>query len=225
MHIHVLTRSSDQHDPIFTDDRCTCQHNRVPNPVPRKSMAALRKFASFPSHDGFAENCAQVVRRGDGSSRATGLGTSIDRGAHPSRKEEHLARTRRESRAIRDARKFELLRRSEPKDKTALRDLCMSLKIPLSGHETKLQLTKKIKEMQGEREPSRQAILNFGRHQGRTFEWVWSRQTASWQCRQLWTRVFPRLHNCESLPYTCSSPWRHLRELRIHRAERCTAFG
>ena len=53
----------------------------------------------------------------------------------------------------------------------------MSLKIPLSGHETKLQLTKKIKEMPAEREPSRQAILNFGRHRGRTFEWVWSRQT------------------------------------------------
>ena len=102
--------------------------------------------------------------RGDRPSRATGLGTSIDRGVHSSRKEEHLARTRRESKAIKDTRKFELLRRSEPKDNTELRDLCMSLKIPLSGHETKLQLTKKIKEMQAEREPSRQAILNFGRH-------------------------------------------------------------
>ena len=45
------------------------------------------------------------------------------------------------------------------KNETELRDSYKSLNIRLSGHETQPQLTKKIKEMQAERETSRQAIL------------------------------------------------------------------
>ena len=58
------------------------------------------------------------------------------------------------------------------KNKTELRDVCKVLSIPLSGRETKPQLTRKIKEAQAEREPLRQAILDFGRHRGKTYEWV-----------------------------------------------------
>ena len=58
------------------------------------------------------------------------------------------------------------------KNKTELRDVCKALSIPLSGHETKPQLTKKIKEVQAEREALRQATLGFGRHQWKTQEWV-----------------------------------------------------
>ena len=54
------------------------------------------------------------------------------------------------------------------KNKTGLSDVCKALSIPLSGHETKPQLTRKIKE----REPPRQATLDFGRHRGKTYEWV-----------------------------------------------------
>ena len=43
------------------------------------------------------------------------------------------------------------------KNKTELRDVCKALRIPLSGHETKPQLTLKINEVQAEREPLRQA--------------------------------------------------------------------
>ena len=58
------------------------------------------------------------------------------------------------------------------KNKTELRDVCKVLSIPLSGRETKPQLTRKIKEVQAEREPLRQATLDFGRHRGKTYEWV-----------------------------------------------------
>ena len=47
-----------------------------------------------------------------------------------------------------------------------------SKNIPLSEHETKPQLTRKIKEVRAEREPLRQAILDLGRHRGKTYEWV-----------------------------------------------------
>ena len=53
------------------------------------------------------------------------------------------------------------------KNETELRDMCKTLNIPLSGYETKPQLTRKIKEVQAEREPLRQATLDFGRHQGK----------------------------------------------------------
>ena len=50
--------------------------------------------------------------------------------------------------------------------------MCKTLRIPLSGHQTKPQLTRKIKEVQAEREPLRQETLDFGRHRGKTYEWV-----------------------------------------------------
>ena len=46
------------------------------------------------------------------------------------------------------------------KNKTELRELCKALSFPLSGHETKPQLTRKIK---AEREPPRQADSRGGR--------------------------------------------------------------
>ena len=58
------------------------------------------------------------------------------------------------------------------KNKTELRDLRKTLSIPLSGHETKPQLTRKIKEVQAEREKLRQATVDFGRHRGKTYECV-----------------------------------------------------
>ena len=58
------------------------------------------------------------------------------------------------------------------KNKTDLREVCKALSIPWSGHETKPLLTRKIKVVQAEREPLRQAILDFGRHRGKTYEWV-----------------------------------------------------
>ena len=48
----------------------------------------------------------------------------------------------------------------------------MSPSIPSSGYETKSHLTRKIKEVQSEREPLRQAILDFGRHREKTYAWV-----------------------------------------------------
>ena len=51
--------------------------------------------------------------------------------------------------------------------------MCKALSIPLSGHETKPQLTRNhLKEVQAEREPLRQAIVDFGRHRGKSYEWV-----------------------------------------------------
>ena len=58
------------------------------------------------------------------------------------------------------------------KNKTELRDVCKALSIPSSGHKTKPQLTSKIKDAQAEREPLRQATVDFGRHRGKTYEWV-----------------------------------------------------
>ena len=48
------------------------------------------------------------------------------------------------------------------KHKTEPKDLCKSRSIPVSGHETKPKLTRKIKETQAQREPLRQEILDFG---------------------------------------------------------------
>ena len=68
------------------------------------------------------------------------------------------------------------------KNSTELRDVCKMLSIPLSGHETTPQLTRKINEIQVEREPLRQATLDFGRHRRKTFEWVCAhgRQYCKW---------------------------------------------
>ena len=64
------------------------------------------------------------------------------------------------------------MRRLEPKEQDKLREVCKALSFPLSGHETKPQLTRKIKEVQAEREALRQATLDLGRDRGKTYEWV-----------------------------------------------------
>ena len=47
-----------------------------------------------------------------------------------------------------------------------------ALSFPLSGHGMKPQLTRKIKEVQAERQPLRQVTLDFGRHREKAHEWV-----------------------------------------------------
>ena len=68
------------------------------------------------------------------------------------------------------------------KNWTELRDVCKALSIPWSGHEPKPQLTRKIKEEQAERAPLQQATLDFGRHRGKTYEWVGAhdKQNCEW---------------------------------------------
>ena len=68
------------------------------------------------------------------------------------------------------------------KNKTELREVSEALSIPLSGDETKPPLTRKIKEVQAERAPLRYAILDFGRHRGKTYEWVCAHDK---QCRDV----------------------------------------
>ena len=58
------------------------------------------------------------------------------------------------------------------KHKTELKEVCKALSIPLSGHETKPQVTRTMKQVQAKREPLRQAIQDFGRHRGKTCERV-----------------------------------------------------
>ena len=60
------------------------------------------------------------------------------------------------------------------------------------------QLRRKIKE-NVERDPSCWAILSFGRHREKTFEWVSAHDNSfvSGQCRRLWRRVLsPQLREC-----------------------------
>ena len=62
------------------------------------------------------------------------------------------------------------------KNKEELNHACVELQIPLTGNETKPQLTRKIKEKQM---PTPDALANdmladFGKYRGRTYEWIWS---------------------------------------------------
>ena len=100
------------------------------------------------------------------------MGTSCERGVHSSGKEEHLARTRGKATKSEMNDSTNVCAGPNQKNKTELRDLCKTLGIPLSGHKTKPQLTRKIKEVQAERQPPRQATLDFGRHGGKRYEWV-----------------------------------------------------
>ena len=88
------------------------------------------------------------------------MGTNIQCGVRSAQGEEHLARTRGESNQVAGERQLERVRGLSQKNKTELRDLCKALSIPLSGHETKPQLARKIKEVQAEREPLRRASLD-----------------------------------------------------------------
>ena len=98
----------------------------------------------------------------DGTTGTAGMGTSCERGTRASQKEEHLARKSE----MND--NPNVCAGLSQKNKTELRDVYKALSIPLSGHETKPQVTRKIKEVQAEREPLRQATLDFGRHRGET---------------------------------------------------------
>ena len=86
------------------------------------------------------------------------------------------------------------------KNKTELRDVCKPLSIPLSGHETKPRLTRKIKEVQAEREPLRQATLDFGRHRGKTYEWVGGADSRGGRCYSVATAEEVRDARVKSSP-------------------------
>ena len=114
-----------------------------------KSLFDLKISGSIISDDDIHENRSRVARRSDGTTGRGGMGTSCECGFCASRKEEHLARTREEGDEVRDERQSERMRRFEPqKKKTELREVRKAPSIPLSGHETKPQLTWKIKEVQ-----------------------------------------------------------------------------
>ena len=62
------------------------------------------------------------------------------------------------------------------KNNEELKQVCTELQIPLTGNETKPQLTRKIKEKQT---PTPEVLkddmlADFGKHRGRTYEWIWS---------------------------------------------------
>ena len=62
------------------------------------------------------------------------------------------------------------------KTKEELKQICMELQIPLTGNETKPQLTRKIKEKQTPTPEvlADDTIADFGKYRGRTYEWIWS---------------------------------------------------
>ena len=98
---------------------------------------------------------------------------------HSSRKEEHLARTRGESTAIRGDRKFELLRRSERKEQNRAQRLVQVAQHSSVGTR---DATAADQEDQGDASRARAVatshpVLNLGRHWEKNFESVWSRQT------------------------------------------------
>ena len=57
------------------------------------------------------------------------------------------------------------------KNKEELNNICTELNIPLTGNETKPHLTRKIKEKR--ESPADLALVDFGKHCGRTYDWVW----------------------------------------------------
>ena len=142
--------------------------------VSLKSDFDVKETGTIVSEDGIRENCTHVARRSDGTSGTAGMGTSCERGVHASRKEEkNISHELEEKVTKSEVNDNPNVRAgSSQKNKTELREVCKSLSILLSGQETKPQLTRKIKEVQTERVPPRQAILEFGRHRGKTYEWV-----------------------------------------------------
>ena len=62
------------------------------------------------------------------------------------------------------------------KNKEELKHICLELQIPLTGNETKPQLTRKIKEKQTPTPEvlADDTIADFGKYRGRTYEWIWS---------------------------------------------------
>ena len=56
-----------------------------------------------------------------------------------------------------------------------LKEICAELKIDLTGHETKPQLTIKIKKQLPPPEvPADNMMTDFGKYRGKTYEWIWS---------------------------------------------------
>ena len=139
--------------------------------VSLKSDFDVKETGTIVSQDGIRENCTHVARRSDGTSRTAGMGTSCERGVHASRKEEKNILHELEEKVTKSEVNDNpnVCAGLSQKNKTELREVCKSLSILLSGQETKPQLTRKIKEVQIEREPPRQAILEFGRHGGRCY--------------------------------------------------------
>ena len=61
------------------------------------------------------------------------------------------------------------------KTKEELKQICVELRIHLTGNETKPQLTRKIKEKQAPPEVlTGDTLADFGKHRGQTYEWIWS---------------------------------------------------
>ena len=62
------------------------------------------------------------------------------------------------------------------KNKEELKQICLELQIPLTGNETKPQLTRKLKEKQTPTPEvlADDTIADFGKYRGRTYEWIWN---------------------------------------------------
>ena len=57
--------------------------------------------------------------------------------------------------------------------------------LELAERKTRPQLTRKIKEVQAERQTLRQATMDVGRHRGKTHEWVCVHDTQYCECAVL----------------------------------------
>ena len=77
----------------------------------RSHRSIFKKSVTVTSEDAVHENCSHVARTG-----TAGMGTSCTRGIHPSRKKDHLARTRGQGDEVRDDRQSERMRRPESKE-------------------------------------------------------------------------------------------------------------
>ena len=98
-----------------------------------KSPFDLKKSDTIISEDGIRENRSRVARRSDGTIGTAGMGTSCDGGAHASRKEEHLARTRGEGDEVRDERQAERMRRLESKEQDRAERSVQGAQLPSVG--------------------------------------------------------------------------------------------
>ena len=133
-----------------TPDTTTTRRSRVQfgKSTPLKPQFDLKTSVTATCQD----------RRSDGTTGTVGMGTSCELGVHSFRKVgEKTTKSEMNDNS-------NVCAGLSQENKTELRDVCKTLSIPLSGHETKPQLTRKIKEVQTERKPLRQATPDFGRH-------------------------------------------------------------
>ena len=103
------------------------------------------------------------------------MGTSCERGIHVSRKEEHELEEKMTKSEMKRMRRLE----SKEQDRAERRVKGAQHSVVGTQDET---TAGKIKEVQAEREPLRQAILDFGRHRGKTYEWVYAHDEQSGLC-------------------------------------------